>query len=61
MVALVDAVVSCSLVLIAPRIPMRRPIGLLRDLCMIIEFQCTQCHRFRFRFSFMATLYHPIL
>ena len=43
-----------------PRIPLRRPIGLLPDLCMIIECAMYTVCRFRFRFSFMATLYHTI-
>ena len=37
-VVLIDAVTSCPLSLFAPRIPLRRPIGMLRDLCTIIAY-----------------------
>ena len=34
---LIDASTSCSWSLFAPRIPLHRPIGMLPDLCTIIE------------------------
>ena len=61
MVVLIDVVGSCCSIVIAPRIPLCRPIGLLPNLCMIIECPMYTVCRFRFRFWFMATLYHTIL
>ena len=37
MVVLIGPFDFCSLLLFAPRIPLRRPIGILPDLCTIIE------------------------